>query len=94
MLPPSTRDDEGANFEQTFQIAHITESSHPYKTDIEINGKRVITEIDTGASVSIISVRQQTRIFPDAVIKKSPLQLQTYTGEAISVVGQMQANVR
>ena len=51
-------------------------------------------EIDTGASVSIISELQQKRIFPEATIAETKLRLQTYTGETMRVIGQMEAKVR
>ena len=50
-------------------------------------------EIDTGASVSIISEQSQKHIFPQAEVGVSQLQLETYTGEKLTVKGQMQVVV-
>ena len=85
----------GELIDHAFLIAHLGEPlSHPFRTEMEVNGKTLNMEIDTGASVSIISADLQQRLFPEVPIDKSQLQLQTYTGETMSVVGQMHANVR
>ena len=81
--------------DHTFLIARLGEPpSHPFQTDMEVNGKQLSMEIDTGASVSIISANQQKRLFPKAAITKSQLKLQTYTGEQMAVAGQMETIVR
>ena len=44
----------------TFCISRLDESrSHPFTTEMELNGKTLTMEIDTGASVSIISEQLQ-----------------------------------
>ena len=76
----------------TFCISQLDESrSH---TETEINGKTLTMEIDTGASVSIISEQLQKQLFPKGSVEPSPLQLQTYTGERLGVIGQIQVTVR
>ena len=51
-------------------------------------------EIDTGASVSIILEQKQRQLFPNTSIVKSPLRLQTYMGEKMAVIGQMETKVK
>ena len=46
-------------------------------------------EIDTGASVSLISEELQKTVFPKAHLTKPSLTLHTYTSEPIPLVGQM-----
>ena len=46
-------------------------------------------EIDTGATVSIISDETRKKLFPEAILSKSSLLLKTYTGEAMPVAGEM-----
>ena len=50
-------------------------------------------EVDTGAAVTIISEGVKDRLFPQATLQKSSLKLKTYTGENMSVLGEMPAEV-
>ena len=64
-------------------------SSRPLRTDVLVNGKRLTMEIDTGAAVSIISEHQKKLHFPDATLAESSVQLRTYTGEHMPVLGRL-----
>ena len=66
----------------------------PYKVMLDINGKPVVMEIDTGAAVSIISHHSQQKLFPKAKLIKPQVQLRTYTSEPIAVIGQIRVEVR
>lgn len=80
--------------DQAFLIARLGEKqSHPFRVDMMVNGKPLNMEIDTGASVSLISSTLQRSLFPDAVLERSSLKLQTYTGEHMKVFGQIPADV-
>ena len=46
-------------------------------------------EVDTGASVSIISKRTQLKLFPKSVLHKTDAVLKTYTGEGMTVLGEL-----
>ena len=62
----------------------------PYKAIIKANGQLLSMEIDTGASVSILgkeifeTFRKGESILE---LQETPVRLQTYTGEAIPVLG-------
>ena len=62
--------------------------------NLEVNGKPLAMEVDTGAAVSIISRRVQQKLFPDTVIRPSRVLLRTYTGELMATVGEMTVEVR
>ena len=51
-------------------------------------------EIDTGATVLIISEETRKKLFPEAILSKSSLLLKTYTGEAMPVAGEMNVVVK
>ena len=81
--------------ENTFRIARLGESqSQPFIATMEINGTPLDMEIDTGALVSIISEQTREQLFSDIPVEASPLQLQTYTGERLNVLGQVVVQVR
>ena len=69
-------------------------SSHPITVDLEINNKKLTMEIDTGATVSIISNETRKKLFPEAILAKSSLLLRTYTGEVMPVAGEMNVDVK
>lgn len=74
-----------------YPLFHVTSgSSKPLQITVKVNGNQLMMEIDTGASVSII--REQTlklvqKGLNPVELQKSSVQLQTYTGEAIGVLG-------
>ena len=93
--PESNTASNECPLDTTFCISRLDEPrAHPFTTDIEVNGKPITMEIDTGASVSIISKQSQQQLFPAVTVEPSPLALQTYTGERLSVIGRMQVTVR
>ena len=51
-------------------------------------------EIDTGASVSVISEQTRKKMLPDVPLSKSTLLLKTYTGEVMPVLGEMKVEVK
>ena len=56
---------------------------------MEINGKILNMEVDTGAAVSIISLTMWQKLFSEVPLKPASLRLQTYTGEPIRVEGEL-----
>ena len=62
--------------------------------DIEINGTALNMEVDTGATVFIISKTTYQKLFSEIPIKPASLCLRTYTGELIDVEGEMTAQVK
>ena len=56
-------------------------STHPITVELEIQGKPVIMEVDTGAAVSVISETTYKDLFPNLTLKTVPMGLKTYTGE-------------
>ena len=63
--------------------------------DVELNGVSTSTEVDTGASVSIVS-EQQFKKLRNQGVTLHPLgaKLCTYTGETINVVGAADVTVK
>ena len=58
-------------------------ATQPYKAVLEVNGRPLEMEIDTGAAVSIISKKTQERLFPSLKVLKPSISLRTYTSELI-----------
>ena len=66
----------------------------PIWIDVEIEGKTVSMELDTGAAVSIMSSTAWQTLFPRQTLKEADVALRTYTAEKMSVLGQCQVNVK
>ena len=55
---------------------------------VKMNGATYSMELDTGASVSIMSEESWNRNFAGLTLEKSQVKLKTYTGETLDVIGQ------
>ena len=60
----------------------------------ELNGKSLDMGVDTGAAVSLMSKTTQKKLFPQAKLQKTTMKLQTYTTEALSVLGTLEVQVK
>jgi len=61
---------------------------------VAIDEKPLTLELDTGASVSLVSEITWNKLFPDVELQPSRVRLTTYTGESIRVLGQKMLNVK
>ena len=68
-------------------------STHLITMKLEIQGKPVVMEVDTGAAVSVISEETYKELFSNLTLKESPMGLKTYTGERIPVLGEVVVEV-
>ena len=66
----------------------------PIYIDIYISGRQVKFELDTGATVTVVSEDTFKNPFPYHRLKKSTLELKTYTGEPMDIVGEATVQVR
>ena len=69
-------------------------STTPILAQVQLSGKEVTMEVDTGASVSLMLLQQWKSLgFPNNL---DPVRctLCTYTGESVAVLGQVQVKVR
>ena len=55
---------------------------------VKLNGVSFSMELDTGASVSIMSEEAWRRRFPKVPLEDSQIKLKTYTIEALEIIGQ------
>ena len=68
-------------------------TENPYKVTLTIEGKPVQMDIDTDASLSLISEQTFLELWPSATLQQTSIQLKTYTGTPVKVVGVMNATV-
>ena len=65
----------------------------PIIIKMEVNGRQLPMELDTGAAVSLISTTTQLTLFPDITLTPSKMVLTTYTGQKIAVAGVMKVEM-
>ena len=80
--------------ESNLPIYNVKAKAKPILVELEVNGKPLSMEVDTGAAVSIIFRKEQRRLFPEAPLRASQVRLRTYTGETMSVLGEMIVSVK
>ena len=70
---------------------HVDSGSHkPYRVSVNVNGKALSMEIDTGASVSVVG-KETFDLIQRGVssirLQETPVTLKTYTGQQIALLG-------
>ena len=68
-------------------------TSQPYNVTLTVSGQELCMEIDTGASLSLVSEVTYKKLWPGKHLLPTPVKLTTYSGEKLPVVSQMQAQV-
>ena len=66
----------------------------PIQVEITLDDKPTVMEVNTGASVSLMSEAQFFDLFPNASLLSSRIQLKTYTSESVAVVGKITLQVK
>ncbi len=66
-------------------------ATSPIEVTVEVEGKPLTMELDTGTAVSIVS---DARIFPDVKLRKSNIILKTYTDQKMKIIGQLNVHVK
>ena len=89
-------DSTGEDDDRTEGICTLSEPSgrKPMLAEFKIQGVCLTMEIDTGAEVTLISQVTFNRHFPKMTLSPSSARLSTYTGQRISVCGEIKVKVR
>ena len=69
-------------------------ANRPIQVELQLDGKPVTMEVDTGAAVSLISEWTLKQVLPKAAIHNTTVVLRTYTSERIPVRGELQVMVQ
>ena len=88
-----TPDEEGFYMFKLSSPASTT-SPTPIKVTVDVEGKLLTMEVDTGAVVSIISDSTRRELLPNLNLHRSNIFLKTYTDQEMEVVGQLHVHVK
>ena len=72
---------------------HLEKPEPSIMVPVKVKGENFSMELDTGASVSIMSEEAWRRQLPKVPLEESKIKLKTYTGEALEIIGQAQVEV-
>ena len=94
--PTHTVQETSPIVEEQFTIFLVEEphSHQPMMIQVEVQGKQLSMELDTGATVSIISSITKQQMFPAEQLLSTSTIPTTYTGAQMAVVGRMEVEVR
>ena len=76
-----------------FSLPSTDHTRHPITLNVKLDGIPHLLELDTGASVSLISQSTFRKMWPDRNVQPSSVTLKTYTGESVCVLGSVQVKV-
>ena len=77
-----------------FTVHSKLETNHPsIMVELKINNEEVVVELDTGASLTIMSENTLKQKLPNIQLQSSEVILKTYSGEQLKVLGQAQVKV-
>jgi hypothetical protein len=87
-----------AEHEGTYSLYHMQDRTgkEPLHIKLDVNNKEITMEVDTGASVSLLSEETFHTLWKGEAapkLQKSSVTLKTYTGEQIKVVGSAEVQV-
>ena len=71
-----------------------SKKSKPFSTKLEVEGKSLKMEVDTGASLTLVSEQTFQSHWPDATLVESRITLSSYGGESIPVLGTIDVLVK
>ena len=77
----------------TSQVNHLGRNK-PFYMSLEVNGKTIVFEVDTGSPWTIISQETYEGIRSLSAITKSDVSLRTYTGSSVPIVGEAKVRVQ
>ncbi|XP_037398305.1 uncharacterized protein K02A2.6-like [Pygocentrus nattereri] len=90
-------DTEDMSFHTIYSMSEELTKVAPITRTMNVNGKKVTFEVDTGCGITILSKQQYTQLWKEtdtAELKPCSLKLKTYTGEKLGVLGMAQVKVQ
>ena len=85
--------DDTATPKQVWPVMSLKYKDKPIVVKVKINGKVLEMELDTGASLTIISEEVYRRNFSEIALNPCDKLLRTYTGQNLKVMGELRVQV-
>ena len=78
----------------SLSLYNLSSDKKGIEIPVELNGTKLLMELDTGAGVSIISNETYKNYLSDVPLKPSETRLHTYTGHPVQVTGQLEVHLK
>jgi PHP family Zn ribbon phosphoesterase len=83
----SNSDEDNVDFLSIYTT--IDDKQNPFKVLLKAANKMVTMELDTGASVSVVTYEHYKKYFADIELCKTEVKLYTFSGAQLKVVGKI-----
>ena len=84
---------QGSQEYPLFLVGDDTKVQKPLEVTVQVDGHQLVMEVDTGASLSLISHETYQRLWPSRPLKASSVNLRTYSGDQVGVLGGLNVDV-
>lgn len=79
---------------EEYALFHLgSEPGTPLRVWVKINQQPLEMEVDTGASLSVVSETTFQRYWPEKELSEAIVELRTYTGERVKVKGRLEVDI-
>ena len=85
--PASVAKDSSVSQERTYTMFALQSKVQPIKVQVQLNSCEITMEVDTGASLTLLSESTYSQIATNQELKPTTVKLSTYTGELLPVLG-------
>jgi hypothetical protein len=93
VIPPPVSDVEEQEDSSSFPVYTMHHKSQPLEVTMNVNKNSVVMEVDTGAGLSLVSEETYSSFFQSCPLKQTSIQLHTYGGQPIRVLGEIDVTV-
>lgn len=80
--------------EYTIWAINSHQKKNAYMVKVDVEGKAIPMELDTGASLTLVAEETYRRHWPDKPLEETKTKLHTYSGESIPVLGTVDVLVK
>ncbi len=80
--------------EYTLFTMESREGQKPFLVEVQLDGRSLQMEVDTGAALSVMSEAAFQKVWPNKPMEPSSTRLRTYTGELLRVLGSVVVHVQ
>lgn len=87
-------EEEQGEDEYTLFNVPSSKKSKPYVITLEVERQQLKMEIDTGASLSLVSEDTREKLWPNKRLLPTTAKLRTYSGQELSIKGTLKVKVR
>ena len=91
----TVQESDSGSSEDQFTLNQLRAAANlPLEVMLELEGRALCMEVDTGAARSIMSDKAYSKLFPGVPLQPTKTKLRMYSGESLQVLGEREVEVR